>query len=203
MANQTIIRVQEISKGRHSQPTHARYRENIWEVSLLFYQFFFFIIDPTPKLVCLALGNPSDQQHCTIAHISIAPPLFEVYNGFESWFASLSSLFVIWPCSLARSCRRCWCRSAAREGEPRGRQSSCRTALQRCWPALCCAPRNKRLAGYLMWCYNRYTWPSFLQRRRFRQHCSSFSWARWFSNDYLISLHNMNRLATCYLGLNF
>ena len=111
--------------------------------------------------------------------------------------------FSIWPCSLARSCRRCWCRSAAREGEPRGRQSSCRTALQRCWPALCCAPRNKRLAGYLMWCYNRYTWPSFLQRRRFRQHCSSFSWARWFSNDYLTSLHNMNRLATCYLGLNF
>ena len=68
--------------------------------------------------------------------------------------ASLASLFEIWPCSLARSCRRCWCRSAAREGEPRGRQSSCRTALQRCWPALCCAPRNKRLAGYLMWCYN-------------------------------------------------
>ena len=106
--------------------------------------------------------------------------------------------FSIWPCSLARSCRRCWCRSAAREGEPRGRQSSCRTALQRCWPALCCAPRNKRLAGYLMWCYNRYTWPSFLQRRRFRQHCSSFSWARWFSNDYLISLHNMNRLVPAH-----
>ena len=119
-----------------------------------FLDFNFFFIDPTPKLSCLALGNPSDQQHCTIAHISIAPPLFEVYNGFESWFASLSSLFDIWPCSLARSCRRCWCRSAAREGEPRGRQSSCRTALQRCWPALCCAPRNKRLAGNLMWCYN-------------------------------------------------
>ena len=127
---------------------------NFYRFSAKNWQFtvFFFFIDPTPKLSCLALGNPSDQQHCTIAHISIAPPLFEVYNGFESWFASLSSLFDIWPCSLARSCRRCWCRSAAREGEPRGRQSSCRTALQRCWPALCCAPRNKRLAGYLMWC---------------------------------------------------
>ena len=28
----------------------------------------FFFIDPTPKLGCLALGYPSDQQHCTIAH---------------------------------------------------------------------------------------------------------------------------------------
>ena len=28
----------------------------------------FFFIDPTPKLGCLALGSPSDQQHCTIAH---------------------------------------------------------------------------------------------------------------------------------------
>ena len=29
----------------------------------------FFFIDPTPKLGFLALGCPSDQQHCTIAHI--------------------------------------------------------------------------------------------------------------------------------------
>ena len=32
-------------------------------------EMFFFFIDPTPKLGCLALGYPSDQQHCTIAHI--------------------------------------------------------------------------------------------------------------------------------------
>ena len=56
-----------------------------------FYKSFFFI-DPTPKLVCLALGNPSDQQHCTIAHISIAPPLFEVYNGLKVCCISVFSL---------------------------------------------------------------------------------------------------------------
>ena len=43
---------------------------------LFFTRYRFFFIDPTPKLGCLALGYPSDQQHCTIAHISIAPPLF-------------------------------------------------------------------------------------------------------------------------------
>ena len=26
-------------------------------------------------------GDPSDQQHCTLAHTITAPPLFEVYNG--------------------------------------------------------------------------------------------------------------------------
>ena len=83
-------------------------------------------------------------------HTSItAPPLFEVYNGVECWLHHYL-LFFVWPCSLARSCRRCCCRSAAREGELQGRWPSRHAALQGLRPALCCVPRNERLAGYLM-----------------------------------------------------
>ena len=83
-------------------------------------------------------------------HTSItAPPLFEVYNGVECWLHHHLLIFV-WPCSLARSCRRCCCRSAAREGELQGRWPSRHAALQGLRPALCCVPRNERLAGYLM-----------------------------------------------------
>ena len=86
-------------------------------------------------------------------HTSItAPPLFEVYNGVECWLHHYL-LFFVWPCSLARSCRRCCCRSAAREGELQGRWPSRHAALQGLRPALCCVPRNERLAGYLMWSY--------------------------------------------------
>jgi hypothetical protein len=49
---------------------HTHVTEKISERCPFFFINFFFIIDPTPKLVCLALGNPSDQQHCTIAHIT-------------------------------------------------------------------------------------------------------------------------------------
>ena len=109
----------------------------------------FFFIDPIPKQNIWHWGNPSDQQHCTLAHTITAPPLFEVYNGISRWFASVSS-FSIWLDSLARSCRRCCCRSAAREGELQGRWPSRHAALQGLRPALCCVPRNERLAGYLM-----------------------------------------------------
>ena len=86
-------------------------------------------------------------------HTSItAPPLFEVYNGVECWLHHYL-LFFVWPCSLARSCRRCCCRSAAREGELQGRWPSRHAALQGLRPALCCVPRNERLAGFLMWSY--------------------------------------------------
>ena len=62
-------------------------------------------------------------------HTSItAPPLFEVYNGVKCWLHRYL-LFFVWPCSLARSCRRCCCRSAAREGELQGRWPSRHAAL--------------------------------------------------------------------------
>ena len=58
------------AEGVHNKMLESAYRKLKQSEGL------FFFIDPTPKLSCLALGNPSDQQHCTIAHISIAPPLF-------------------------------------------------------------------------------------------------------------------------------
>merc|ERR1711952_102384 len=36
---------------------------------------FFFFIDPIPKQNIWHWGDPSDQQHCTLAHTITAPPL--------------------------------------------------------------------------------------------------------------------------------
>ena len=41
----------------------------------------FFFIDPIPKQNIWHWGDPSDQQHCTLAHTITGPPLFEVYKG--------------------------------------------------------------------------------------------------------------------------
>ena len=46
-----------------------------------FFILIFFFIDPIPKQNIWHWGDPSDQQHCTLAHTITAPPLFEVYNG--------------------------------------------------------------------------------------------------------------------------
>ena len=112
------------------------------------YGFFFYRPDTKAKISGIGvtpLTSSTVQWHTSIT----APPLFEVYNGVKCWLHRYL-LFFVWPCSLARSCRRCCCRSAAREGELQGRWPSRHAALQGLRPALCCVPRNERLAGYLM-----------------------------------------------------
>ena len=113
--------------------------------------FFFYWPDTKAKISGIGvtpLTSSTVQWHTSIT----APPLFEVYNGVKCWLHRYL-LFFVWPCSLARSCRRCCCRSAAREGELQGRWPSRHAALQGLRPALCCVPRNERLAGFLMWSY--------------------------------------------------
>ena len=110
-----------VCRRRQTNQTVNVTRENIAFFKEMIFLFFF--IDPIPKQNIWHWGDPSDQQHCTW-HTSItAPPLFEVYNGVECWLHHYL-LFFVWPCSLARSCRRCCCRSAAREGELQGRFGS-------------------------------------------------------------------------------
>ena len=42
---------------------------------------FFFLLTRYQKQNIWHWGDPSDQQHCTLAHTITAPPLFEVYKG--------------------------------------------------------------------------------------------------------------------------
>ena len=117
----------------------------------ILFSYFFLLTRYQSKISGIGVTPPTSstvQWHTSIT----APPLFEVYNGVECWLHHYL-LFFVWPCSLARSCRRCCCRSAAREGELQGRRPSRHAAFQGLWPVLCCVPRNERLAGYLMWCY--------------------------------------------------
>ena len=114
----------------------------------------FFFLDPGTKRIYynkyLVLGYPLTEGMISQHTLQYYASSLEVLHGVLCWFASLSSFFLIWHFSLARSCRRWCCRSAAREGELQGRQPSRHAALQGLRPALCCMPRNERLAGYLM-----------------------------------------------------
>ena len=90
-----------------------------WLVMGGFWWLWVFFYRPDTKAKISGIGVTPLTSSTVQWHTSItAPPLFEVYNGISRWFASVSS-FSIWLDSLARSCRRCCCRSAAREGELR------------------------------------------------------------------------------------
>ena len=77
----------------------------------------FFFLDPGTKRIYynkyLVLGYPLTEGMISQHTLQYYASSLEVLHGVLRWFASLSSFFLIWHFSLARSCRRWCCRSAA------------------------------------------------------------------------------------------